>query len=89
MYYNLTTIRRFKERVSNLIHNPDLEDIWEFGICCMTNSYGICYQLFREIVGDDDADSLPEYGKLTDERIFILLLLNELPAQTLLEMVNQ
>jgi len=89
MYYNLTTIRQFKERVSDLIHNPDLEGIWEFGICYMTDSYQICYHLFKDMIGDDDADSLPEYGKLTDERIFILLLLNELPTETLLEMVNQ
>jgi len=88
MYYTLTTIRQFKERVSDLIHNPDLKDIWEFGICYMTDSYDICYHLFKEIV-EDSMDSLPEYGKPTDERIFILLLLNELPTETLLEMVNQ
>jgi len=89
MYYTLTTIRQFKERVSDLIHNPDLEDIWEFGICRMTDSYDICYQLFRDMIGADADYKLPEYGKLTDERIFILLLLNELPTETLLEMVNQ
>jgi len=88
MAYKLYEIQDFKTQVNELIHNENLQKEWKFGICHMTRYYRLCSLLFQELYKVQGTEKLKHYNKLSKERVFILLLLDIIPEEELLQMVN-
>jgi len=85
-YITPENMRQFKQKVACLIEDHDLADLWEFGICYMTEEYHICEELFQECLRVEG--QFAKYGTLTEERIYVLLLLDTISAKDLYEMIK-